>query len=136
MKKIVLFAALFIGVTAFGQAESKKISQKETSAVASDRGNTGVEELIKELDLTSDQTIKVKELLQKRKDELANLKLEKSDAKSDAKVDALNKKYEKEFKAILTPEQIKKLDAKKQDVKLEKKSQNLKSTKVKALKSN
>lgn len=135
MKKILVIAAVFIGVTAFGQTgANQKISEKEATITSSNPGNTGVEMMIKELNLTSDQTIKVEDLFKRREAELSSAKAEAA----MSKVSDINEKYEVEFRAILTPEQNAKLDAKQKDnnIQMERKPQKLKSTKAKTLKSN
>jgi len=106
MKKLVLMIAMFVGVTAF--AQERKMEQKRMSA------EDKVERLTKELDLTAEQQAKVKEIYAKKAE---NKKAKRTEVMTTRKAE--NDAFDKELRSVLTPEQNKKLDAKKEKQKLE-----------------
>lgn len=107
MKKLVLMIALVVGATTF--AQERKIERGEMSS------ENKVEKLTKELDLTTEQQAKAKEIFAKKAE---TKKAERAEAMQVRKAD--NDAFDKEFRAILTPEQAKKYDAKKAEMKSEK----------------
>lgn len=129
MKNILVFATLFIGITAFAQTETKQFTEKAVSPL-SEWSITGVETLNKKLNLTEVQTIKVKELLKRRSEELKSSKSQSSNSITQK----INAKYKAEYKKILTPEQLTKYEAEQKEIRLKREPQKVKSTKVKSLK--
>lgn len=107
MKKLVLMIALFVGATTF--AQERKMERREMSS------ENKVEKLTKELDLTTEQQAKAKEIFAKKAE---TKKAERAEAMEVRKAD--NDAFDREFRAILTPEQAKKYDAKKAEMKSEK----------------
>lgn len=128
MKKLVLMLAIALGTTAV--AQEKKMDRKMMSPEAK------VEKMAKELDLTAEQQVKIKEIYAKKKETMKAHKLDRRlDKKEvDQKVDKAKMKevfakrkedreqFDKEIKSILTPEQIEKYDAKKKKM-MEKRSE-------------
>src|SRR5690554_7446079 len=102
MKKLVLMIAMFVGVTAF--AQERKMEQKRMSA------EDKVERLTKELDLTAEQQAKVKEIYAKKAE---NKKAKRTEVMTTRK--ARSEAFDKELRSVLTPEQNKKLNAKKKN---------------------
>ena len=107
MKKLVLMIALVVGATTF--AQERKMERRDMSS------ENKVEKLTKELDLTTEQQAKAKEILAKKAE---TKKAERAEAMEVRKAD--NDAFDREFRAILTPEQAKKYDAKKTEMKSEK----------------
>ena len=107
MKKLVLMIALVVGATTF--AQERKMERRDMSS------ENKVEKLTKELDLTTEQQAKAKEILAKKAE---TKKAERAEAMEVRKAD--NDAFDREFRAILTPEQAKKYDAKKAEMKSEK----------------
>lgn len=99
--------ALFVGATTF--AQERKMERREMSS------ENKVEKLTKELDLTTEQQAKAKEIFAKKAE---TKKAERAEAMEVRKAD--NDAFDREFRAILTPEQAKKYDAKKAEMKSEK----------------
>lgn len=99
--------ALVVGATTF--AQERKMERKGMSP------ENRVEKLTKELDLTTEQQAKAKELFAKKAE---TKKAERAEAIAAKKAD--NEAFDKEFRAMLTPEQTKKYDAKKAEIKKEK----------------
>lgn len=108
MKKIMLMAALLVGVTTFAQEREMKRNEMPTE----ERVEKRVEMLTKQLDLTKEQQEKMTVLLEKQAE---IMKIEREKAKADRM--AKNEMFQKEINAILTPEQIKTLEAKKEKMK-------------------
>lgn len=106
MKKLILMIALVVGVTTF--AQDRRMDRKQMSV------DTKVEKMTAELDLTADQQAKVKEIYAKKAET----------TKTQAHI-AGHDTFDKEVRAILTPEQIKKRDAKKAEKKLKKEKDGL-----------
>jgi len=106
MKKLVLMIALVVGVTTF--AQDRRMDKKQMSV------ETKVEKMTVELDLTADQQAKVKEIYAK-----------KAETKTTQTHKAGDDAFDKELRAILTPEQIRKWDAKKAEKKLKKEQDGL-----------
>ncbi len=99
--------ALVVGATTF--AQERKMERKGMSP------ENKVERLTKELDLTAEQQAKAKELFAQKAE---NQKAERAEAMAVRKSE--NEAFDKEFRAMLTPEQTKKYDAKKAEMKKEK----------------
>jgi len=111
MKKLVLMMAIALGTTAV--AQEKKIDRKMMSSEAR------VERMAKELDLTVDQQSKVKEIFDRKQEAFKAHKVDRKAEKSEkkeafAKMKAEMVQFDKEIKSVLTPEQIKKYDAKRE----------------------
>ncbi len=119
MKKLVLMIALVVGATTF--AQERRLERKGMSS------ENKVEKLTKELNLTDEQQAKAEEIFAKK----AETKKEKRAEALETKK-AENEAFDKEFKAILTPEQVKKYDAKKAE-KLEKRGEAIEKRKEKKL---
>lgn len=119
MKKLVLMIALVVGTTTF--AQERRLERKGMSS------ENKVEKLTKELNLTDEQQAKAEEIFAKK----AETKKEKRAEALETKK-AENEAFDKEFKAILTPEQVKKYDAKKAE-KLEKRGEAIEKRKEKKL---
>src|SRR5690606_1606198 len=106
MKKLILMIALVVGVTTY--AQDRRMDKKQMSV------ETKVEKMTVELDLTADQQAKVKEIYAK-----------KAETKTTQTHKAGDDAFDKELRAILTPEQIRKWDAKKAEKKLKKEQDGL-----------
>lgn len=111
MKKLVLMMAIALGTTVV--AQEKKTDRKMMSS------EVRVERMTKELDLTVDQQSKVKDIFDRKKEVF---KAHKVDRKADkavkkeafAKMKTEMAQFDKEIKSVLTPDQIKKYDAKRE----------------------
>ncbi|MFA7445933.1 MAG: hypothetical protein WCY89_08300 [Flavobacteriaceae bacterium] len=110
MKKLVMMMALVVGVTAF--AQDKKADKRERFS-AEER----VEKMAKELDLNQEQKQKLTALFEKQKEEAqkkrAAIKAERAERREA--LSSRSEAFDKEVKSILTPEQAKKWEAKKQE---------------------
>jgi len=114
MKKIVLMMALvFLATFSFAQVQRNKTS----SLAKTDSTNTGIEkkkadgmdkkQMLKELDLSREQKIKLKELRQsmKQKKEAIENDDKLSDPEKQTKLKELRQEQAKNTMSILTPEQ-------------------------------
>ncbi|SRR5690606_5451493 len=110
MKKLVLMIALVVGVTAF--AQERRMEKRQMSV------ESKVEKMTVELDLTAEQQAKVKEIYAK-----------KAETKKTQAHRAGDDTFDKELRAILTPEQIKKWEAKKAEKKLKSDQEGLRREK-------
>lgn len=107
MKKLILMIALVAGIATF--AQEKKMEKRTLSK------DNRITQMTKELDLTKEQQQKVKILYEQRN----------VDRKETLKVKKANQEhFQTELKSILTPEQAKKLDARKEKMKATKESPN------------
>lgn len=104
MKKLIVMIALVVGATTF--AQERKMEKKAMHA------QEKVEKLTKELDLTQEQQEKVRALFDKKNKDQKEIRAEEMAVKK-----AENTEFDKEIRAILTPEQTKKWDAKKAEQK-------------------
>ena len=102
MKHIILIMALMIGTVSFAQEklEKKSVTSERNDATIENR----IEKQTKELDLSKDQKEQLKAMLLKH-DELV-----KNNQDDASKLEAIDNQTEKEFRSILTPEQIKRFD--------------------------
>lgn len=107
MKKLVLMIALVVGATTF--AQERKMERKGMSS------ENRIEKLTKDLDLTDEQQAKAEAIFAKKAEAK---KAERAEAMGVRKAE--NQAFEEEFRAILTPEQAKKYEAKKAEMKKEK----------------
>lgn len=99
MKKLVLMIALVVGTTTF--AQERKAVREEMSS------ENKIEKLTKELDLTDEQRAKAEAIFARKAEAMSVRKAE-------------NQAFDEEFRAILTPEQAEKHEAKKAEMKKEK----------------
>lgn len=110
MKKLVMMMALVVGATAF--AQDKKADKREQFS-AEER----VEKMAKELDLNQEQKQKLTTLFEKQKEEAQKkreaIKAERAERRET--LSSRNEAFDKEVRSILTPEQAKKWEAKKQE---------------------
>lgn len=100
MKKLILMIALMAGIATF--AQDKKIEKRTLSK------DSRITEMTKELDLTKEQQEKVKVLFEQQKMDRKESLIAKK---------ANQERFQTEFRSILTAEQAKKLDAKKEKMK-------------------
>lgn len=123
MKKIILILTIFFGSMAFAQEASKVQSIQSQSTVKTERAMDDnkrmMEKITNELELTREQQELFHEIVYQRK-EADKKTLSRSNDRYTIEND---KELEKELRAILTPEQNKKLDALKEELKQNKESQ-------------
>ena len=128
MKKLVMMIAFVVGTTAF--AQERTMDKKEHFST-----EARVEKMTKELDLTPEQQKKLTTLFDNKKVEMQKQK-EATKLERAEKKEALSSKKEemdKEIKNILTPEQIKKWEASKQE-RMDKRDHKLEKSKKATLK--
>lgn len=123
MKKIILISTIFFGSMTFAQEASKVQSIQSQSTVKTERAMDDnkrmMEKITNELELTREQQELFHEIVYQRK-EADKKTLSRSNDRYTIEND---KELEKELRAILTPEQNKKLDALKEELKQNKESQ-------------
>lgn len=102
MRQIILILALIVGTTSFAQQRMEKRSLPSDSSKATIKNR--VERMTEELDLSSDQQRKLEGIIVKH-DELV-----KNNQGNDDKLKTINEEMEREYRSVLTPEQIKKFD--------------------------
>lgn len=104
MKKLILAVILFAAVSEY----KASVSCTQAMVFQSDKADEKVEKLSALLNLSADQKVKYKNLVEKTEKDKADLKVKLKDA-SEADQKKLKKQfadnYEKDFKAILTTEQ-------------------------------
>jgi Spy/CpxP family protein refolding chaperone len=108
MKKIFAIATLvLIGANGFSQA-NKEMNAAPLNATTPATKSEDHKDKYKDLNLTDDQKIKVKELSKKNKAEKAKIEADATLAADQkaAKLKELKKENSKAFKAILTPQQL------------------------------
>lgn len=108
MKKLILMIAIAVGTTAF--AQERKMDKKPMTS------EMKVEKMTRELNLTTEQQAKAKALFD-AKAEARKVNKENKEAFAEKKIAREN--FDKEFRSILTNEQIQKYDAKKEQMKQE-----------------
>lgn len=118
MKKLIVMIALVVGATTF--AQDKRMERK---AMSTDKK---VEKLTQELDLNPEQQQKVKSLFEKKENKERTAKVDKATTEKASLKRATNPEFDREMRAILTPEQAKKWEAKKADKKKHKMSEKIK----------
>ncbi len=112
MKKLVVMMALVIGSVTFAQ-ERKEIKHDMMST------EKRVEAMTKELDLTPEQQTKMKALFDEKAKENKAKRQEMKEKMAQKKAE--RESHDEKIKSILTPEQVKKYEAKKEEMKKEKK---------------
>lgn len=112
MKKLVVMIALVVGATTF--AQEKRMERK---AMDTDKK---VEKLTKELDLSPEQQEKIKVLFEKKNDKERTARAERKATPTQAATlkkaslkQTANPEFDREIRTILTPEQVKKWEARK-----------------------
>lgn len=133
MKKIILLAACLFTLTTATKAQEVAKAKTETRAqhvklTPEQRAQKNVDELDKVVTLTEDQKPKVKELALTRiskADAIRDKYKGQPDKKAAVKteVDVVKKEYRQAVKAILTPEQLEKVKAKRNEMKADKATQ-------------
>ncbi len=117
MKKF--FATLIISLFAVSAIFAQQHRGKK-DRTPQERIDAQVKKLTKKLDLTEDQVAKTRPLVEKRVNTIESLKGKGKEARPQRK--AALEEFDKDFTAILTPEQVKKYEAWKADKKAKAKS--------------
>jgi Spy/CpxP family protein refolding chaperone len=127
--KIPVFISLllFSSLLSLAQVERKPSPSKQTDSVVHDPGRNKMDrsekkELLKELDLTKEQKIKLKEIRQenKSKKEMIENDNQLSETEKKSRLHTLQKEQAQKIQAILTDEQKEKLKAMRQEAMKEK----------------
>src|SRR5690554_5513710 len=107
MKKLILMIAIAVGTTAF--AQERKMDKKPMTS------EMKVEKMTRELNLTTEQQAKAKALFDAKAEARKVNKEVSKEAFAEKKASREN--FDKEFRSILTDEQVQKYDAKKEQMK-------------------
>ena len=127
--KIPLFISvlLFSSLLSLAQVERKPSPAKQTDSVVDHPGSNKMDrsekkDMLKELDLTKEQKIKLKEIRQenKSKKEMIENDSRLSETEKKTRLHALQKEQAQKIQAILTDEQKEKLKAMRQEAMKEK----------------
>ena len=127
--KIPLFISvlLFSSLLSLAQVERKPSPAKQTDSVINDPGSNKMDrsekkDMLKELDLTKEQKIKMKEIRQenKSKKEMIENDSRLSETEKKSRLHALQKEQAQKIQAILTDEQKEKFKAMRQEAMKEK----------------
>ena len=107
---ITIVLCILFHCTSFAQIQRKVVKQKADSATAKSepvKENESRKEILKELDLTKEQKVKLKEVNQSMKasKEAIENNLELSDIQKQEKLKALKKEQMSKIQSILTEEQ-------------------------------
>src|SRR5690554_5209249 len=106
MKNLVLTIAMVVGVTAFAQ---ERRMEKRAMPV-----ENKVKRLTQELDLTQEQQEKLKVLYEKKRETRQKERAERMDIKRSE-----NQEFDNELRSILTPEQAKKFEMRREEMRRE-----------------
>ena len=118
---------LFSSLLSLAQVERKPSPAKQTDSVVDHPGSNKMDrsekkDMLKELDLTKEQKIKLKEIRQenKSKKEMIENDSRLSETEKKSRLHALQKEQAQKIQAILTDEQKEKLKAMRQEARKEK----------------